>query len=51
MTERRDNDPRVIAAVARLGECETLPADEQIAVYADIHRRLAEVLADPAAQA
>lgn len=43
-------DPRVQDALGRLGECHELPLDEQVQVYADIQRRLAEILADPAAQ-
>ena len=44
-------DPRVDDAVSRLAEVETLPFAEQVAVYADIHRRLAGVLSDPDSQA
>lgn len=44
-------DPRVDAALARLAGVGDLPAAEQVAVFADIHQRLSEVLADPAAQA
>lgn len=44
-------DPRVDDAVSRLAEVETLPLTEQVAVYADIHRRLAGVLSDPDSQA
>lgn len=44
-------DPRVDDALSRLAEVETLPLAEQVAVYADIHRRLAGVLSDPDSQA
>ena len=44
-------DPRVDDAVSRLAEVETLPLAEQVAVYADIHRRLAGGLSDPDSQA
>ncbi|MCU0284166.1 MAG: hypothetical protein MUD13_09775 [Candidatus Nanopelagicales bacterium] len=40
-------DPRVDDALSRLAEVEVLPRAEQVAVYTDIHRRLAAVLADP----
>jgi hypothetical protein len=40
-------DPRVDDALSRLAEVEALPLAEQVAVYTDIHRRLAAVLADP----
>ncbi len=45
------SDPRVADAVSRLDEADQLPLSEQVAVYADIHRRLASVLADPDSQA
>jgi hypothetical protein len=45
------DDPRIRAALARLGECVSLPAFDQIEVFQDVHRRLAEVLSDPRAQA
>jgi hypothetical protein len=44
-------DPRVDDALSRLAEIEELPLAEQVQVYADIHRRLAGVLADPDSQA
>lgn len=44
-------DPRVDDALSRLAEIEVLPLAEQVQVYADIHRRLAGVLADPDSQA
>lgn len=44
-------DPRVDDALSRLAEIDTLPLTEQVAVYTDIHRRLAGVLADPDSQA
>lgn len=44
-------DPRVDDALSRLAEVDTLPLTEQVEVYADIHRRLAGVLADPDSQA
>lgn len=44
-------DPRVADALSRLAEVEELPLAEQVQVYADIHRRLAGVLADPDSQA
>ena len=44
-------DPRVDDALSRLAEVEALPLAEQVAVYADIHRRLAGVLSDPDSQA
>jgi hypothetical protein len=43
-------DPRVDDALSRLAEVEALPLAEQVAVYTDIHRRLAAVLADPESQ-
>lgn len=45
------SDPRVSDALSRLAEVDGLPLTEQVAVYADIHRRLAGVLADPDSQA
>ena len=45
------SDPRVADALSRLDEADRLPLPEQVAVYADIHRRLASVLADPDSQA
>jgi hypothetical protein len=44
-------DPRVDDALSRLAEIDALPLSEQVGVYADIHRRLAGVLADPDSQA
>jgi hypothetical protein len=44
-------DPRVDDALSRLSEIGELPLAEQVQVYADIHRRLAGVLADPDSQA
>jgi hypothetical protein len=44
-------DPRVDDALSRLAEMDALPLTEQVEVYADIHRRLAGVLADPDSQA
>ena len=44
-------DPRVDDALSRLAEVDALPLTEQVEVYADIHRRLAGVLADPDSQA
>lgn len=44
-------DPRVEDALSRLAEIDSLPLTEQVEVYADIHRRLAGVLADPDSQA
>lgn len=44
-------DPRVDDALSRLVEIDALPLTEQVAVYTDIHRRLAGVLADPDSQA
>ena len=44
-------DPRVDDALSRLAEIDALPLTEQVEVYADIHRRLAGVLADPDSQA
>lgn len=44
-------EPRISAALARLDECVHLSPSAQIEVFADIHRRLAEVLADPSARA
>ncbi len=43
-------DPRIDDALSRLDEVDALPLDEQVAVFADIHRRLAAVLADPDSQ-
>jgi hypothetical protein len=34
-------------ALSRLAEVDALPLSEQVEVFADIHRRLAAVLADP----
>lgn len=45
------SDPRVADALSRLSEADQLPLAEQVAVYTDIHRRLAGVLADPDSQA
>lgn len=39
-------DPRVDDALARLTELETLPVEEHLPVYRDVHRRLHETLAD-----
>ena len=44
-------DPRVDDALSRLAEVESLPLSEQVEVFADIHRRLAGVLADPDSRA
>lgn len=41
------DDPRVVDALSRLSELDGLPLAEQVDVFADIHRRLAAVLADP----
>lgn len=38
-------DPRVDAAVARLGELGGRPVPEHVAIYADVHHRLQELLA------
>ena len=40
-------DPRVDDALSRLAELDDLPVPEHVDVYADIHRRLEAVLADP----
>ncbi len=37
-------DDRVDAAVARLKDLDTVPVDDQVAVYHDIHARLGAVL-------
>ncbi|HEX6887361.1 MAG TPA: hypothetical protein VF143_04570 [Candidatus Nanopelagicales bacterium] len=44
-------DPRVDDALSRLAEAGSLPLAEQVEVYADIHRRLSGVLADPGSRA
>lgn len=49
--EPTSTDPRVADALSRLVEADQLPLAEQVAVYTDIHRRLAGVLADPDSQA
>ena len=41
------SDPRVEDALSRLTELDGMPLAEQVAVYADIHRRLDGVLVDP----
>jgi hypothetical protein len=46
-----DPDSRIAAALARLDECAGLPLGAQVEVFADLHRRLAEILSDPRAQA
>ena len=38
-------DPRVDAAVARLGELGARPVSEHVELYEDVHRRLQELLA------
>ncbi|MGH3243065.1 MAG: hypothetical protein ACRDNL_21990 [Spirillospora sp.] len=38
-------DPRVDAAVARLGELGSRPVPEHVEVYEDVHQRLQELLA------
>jgi hypothetical protein len=38
-------DPQVQAALARLTELDALPTQEHVAVYADVHQRLADALA------
>ncbi len=43
-------DPRIADALSRLDEVQALPLAEQVAVFTDIHRRLAAVLADPDSQ-
>jgi hypothetical protein len=45
------SDPRVADALSLLAEVQRLPLEEQVEVFADIHRRLAGVLADPDSQA
>lgn len=40
-------DPRVDDALSRLDELDALPVPDHVDVYADIHRRLEAVLADP----
>jgi hypothetical protein len=45
------SDPRVADALSLLAEVQHLPLEEQVEVFADIHRRLAGVLADPDSQA
>lgn len=40
-------DPRIVDALSRLDELDTLPLAEQVPVYTDIHRRLSAVLSDP----
>lgn len=47
-TQGQTGDPRVDDALARLGECAQLSLAESIPVYEDVHRRLREVLSDPA---
>ena len=44
-------DPRVDDALSRLADVEALPLSEQVEVFAEIHRRLAAVLADPDSRA
>ncbi|WP_245623150.1 hypothetical protein [Spirillospora albida] len=48
-------DPRVDAALARLGELPGRPVPEHVEIYEDVHHRLQEILAsagdDPAAGA
>ncbi|MGB8022200.1 MAG: hypothetical protein WCF04_13305 [Candidatus Nanopelagicales bacterium] len=44
-------DPRVADALSRLAELDGLPLAEQVAVFSDIHQRLAAVLADPDSRA
>jgi hypothetical protein len=44
-------DPRVDDALSRLRDVDGLPLGEQVEVYADIHRRLSAVLADPDSRA
>jgi len=39
-------NPRVDAALARLGELDALPTVEQVPVLEDIHRRLQDALAE-----
>jgi hypothetical protein len=39
-------EPRVDAALARLGELEGLPVTEHRAVFEDVHRRLRDVLGE-----
>lgn len=39
-------EPRVDAAIARLGELGGLPVDEHLDVFQDVHRRLHDALAD-----
>ena len=45
------SDPRVADALSLLAEVQHLPLEEQVEVFADIHRRLAGVLTDPDSQA
>jgi hypothetical protein len=45
------SDPRVADALSLLAEVQRLPLEEQVEVFADIHRRLTGVLADPDSQA
>lgn len=44
-------DPRVDAALARLGELDQLPVSEHPAVFADVHQRLEDVLSEAGADA
>ena len=39
-------DARVDAALERLQDAETLPTEEQIAVFEEVHRRLQDALSD-----
>lgn len=39
-------DPRVDDGLARLGELPALPVEEHLTVYADVHRRLHDTLAE-----
>lgn len=43
-------DPRIADALWQLSQCQELPVAEQVQAYTDIHRRLNEVLSDPASQ-
>jgi hypothetical protein len=44
MTQDATGEPRVDAALARLGELAGLPVTEHARVFDDVHQRLADVL-------
>ncbi|HVA59147.1 MAG TPA: hypothetical protein VNG13_01255 [Mycobacteriales bacterium] len=50
MTEQpiaeRTGEPRIDAALERLGSVASAPLSEHVAIYEDVHRRLQDALAD-----